>query len=84
MTVLGLLLSPVWWRCPRTRSGSCPTTTATKVRRVPVDLEGYRAKRPAARTHGPRPRQDPDFFAAALAAGDAGEMREPKPFERID
>jgi hypothetical protein len=45
------------------------------VRTVEVDLEGYRASGLPARTMGRELDEDPDFFAAALAAGRAlGEM----------
>jgi hypothetical protein len=75
MTVLGLLLSPVVVALPADADPELPDDYRHEVRRVPVDLEGYRASGLPARTMGRDLDQDPDFFAAALAAGRTlGEM----------
>jgi hypothetical protein len=69
MTVLELLLSPVVVALPADADPELPDDYRHDVRRVPVDLEGYRASGLPARTMGRDLEQDADFFAAALAAG---------------
>ena len=68
-TVLELLLGSVTVAIPpgaddRAAGAPHPGGGRRRPRRLP-------RKRPAGAHHGPRARQDPDFFAAALAAGSA-------------
>jgi hypothetical protein len=77
-TVLALLLAPVTVALPE---GSVPPEEPRghDWRALPADLEGYRASGLPARTMGRELDEDPDFFAAALAAGTAlGGMINPR------
>jgi Protein of unknown function (DUF3866) len=75
LTVLELLLAPVVVALPAGVDPELPDDYRHDVRGVEVDLEGYRASGLPARTMGRELDEDPDFFAAALAAGRAlGEM----------
>jgi hypothetical protein len=75
LTVLALLLSPVTVALPADADPELPDDYRHRVLRVPVDLEGYGASGLPTTTMGRDLDQDPDFFAAALAAGRAlGEM----------
>ncbi|MDQ6915530.1 MAG: DUF3866 family protein [Actinomycetota bacterium] len=75
LTVLELLLAPVLVALPAGVDPELPDDYRHDVRGVEVDLEGYRASGLPARTMGRDLDEDPDFFAAALAAGRAlGEM----------
>src|SRR5437763_12832533 len=71
MTVLALLLKRVVVALPADADPELPDDYRHDVRRVEVDLEGYRRSGLPARTMGRDLDQDPDFFAAALAAGRA-------------
>lgn len=68
-TVLRLLLGEVVVPLPEGGEVEQDGLQRHDVRRVPVDLEGYRASGLPARTMGRELEEDPDFFAAALAAG---------------
>jgi hypothetical protein len=75
LTVLALLLSPVTVALPADAEPELPDDYRHQVLRVAADLEGYRGSGLPARTMGRELEEDPDFFAAALAAGRAlGEM----------
>jgi hypothetical protein len=69
LTVLDLLLSPVTVALPAEADPELPDEYRHDVRRVGVDLDGYRASGLPSRTMGRGIDDDPDFFAAALAAG---------------
>ncbi|MDQ4040860.1 MAG: DUF3866 family protein [Actinomycetota bacterium] len=69
LTVLGLLLSRAIVALPRDADPELGDEYRHDVRRVDVDLDGYEASGLPARTMGRTLREDPDFFAAALAAG---------------
>ncbi len=69
LTVLGLLLSRAIVALPRDSDPELPDDYRHDVRRVAVDLDGYEASGLPAKTMGRTLREDPDFFAAALAAG---------------
>ena len=71
LTVLALLLERVVVALPADADPELPDDYRHDVRRVEVDLEGYRRSGLPARTMGRDLDQDPDFFAAALAAGGA-------------
>jgi Protein of unknown function (DUF3866) len=71
LTVLALLLERVTVALPADADPELPDDYRHDVRRVEVDLEGYRASGLPARTMGRDLEADPDFFAAALAAGGA-------------
>jgi len=75
MTVLGLLLERVMVALPADADPELPDDYRHDVRRIDVDLEAYRRSGLPARTMGRDLEADPDFFAAALAAGGAlGEL----------
>jgi hypothetical protein len=71
ITVLELLLAPVTVVLPEDSDPELPDDYRHRVLRAPADLEGYRASGLPASTMGRRLDEDPDFFAAALAAGTA-------------
>jgi hypothetical protein len=71
LTVLELLLEPAIVALPAGADPELPDDYRHDVRRVPVDLPGYEASGLPARTMGRDLREDPEFFAAALAAGTA-------------
>jgi hypothetical protein len=75
LTVLELLLAPVLVPLPAGVDPELPDDYRHDVRGFDVDLEGYRGSGLPAQTMGRDLDEDPDFFAAALAAGRAvGEM----------
>ena len=71
LTVLDLLLAPAIVALPAGADPELPDDYRHRVLRVPVDLDAYAASGLPARTMGRDLREDPDFFAAALAAGGA-------------
>jgi hypothetical protein len=71
VTVLELLLGRVVVALPEEADPDLPDDYRHDIRRVAVDLEGYRASGLPARTMGRELEEDPEFFAAALAAGTA-------------
>jgi hypothetical protein len=71
VTVLELLLGRVVVAIPADADPDLPDDYRHDIRRVSVDLEGYRASGLPARTMGRELEEDPEFFAAALAAGTA-------------
>jgi hypothetical protein len=75
ITVLELLLARVIVALPAGAERELPDDYRHEIRRVHVDLPGYEASGLPARTMGRGLREDPEFFAAALAAGGAlGEL----------
>ena len=69
LTVLELLLSRAIVALPSDADPELPDDYRHDVRRVDVDLAGYEASGLPAKTMGRTLREDPEFFAAALAAG---------------
>ena len=69
LTVLELLLAPAVVALPSGADPELPDDYRHEVRRADVDLAGYEASGLPARTMGRTLREDPEFFAAALAAG---------------
>jgi hypothetical protein len=69
LTVLELLLSRAIVALPEEADPELPDDYRHDLRRVAVDLDGYEASGLPASTMGRSLREDPDFFAAALAAG---------------
>lgn len=79
MTVLELLLGRVLVALPDDLERQFPDDYRHEVRYVPVALEGYRASGLPARTMGRELEEDPEFFAAALAAGETLGQLLPEP-----
>jgi hypothetical protein len=71
LTVLELLLARVVVALPEDADRELPDDYHHDVRSVPVDLDAYAASGLPARTMGRDLEEDPQFFAAALAAGAA-------------
>jgi hypothetical protein len=71
VTVLELVLGRVVVALPADADSDLPDDYRHDVRAVAVDLEGYRQSGLPARTMGRDLDEDPEFFAAALAAGTA-------------
>jgi Protein of unknown function (DUF3866) len=71
VTVLELVLGRVVVALPADADSDLPDDYRHDVRAVAVDLEGYRRSGLPARTMGRDLDEDPEFFAAALAAGTA-------------
>jgi Protein of unknown function (DUF3866) len=71
VTVLELLLGRAIVALPSGADPELPDDYRHDVRRVEVDLPGYSASGLPDRTMGRELEEDPDFFAAALAAGAA-------------
>jgi hypothetical protein len=71
LTVLALLLSPVTVALPADADPELPDDYRHHLVRMAADLDGYRASGLPTSTMGRDLDQDPDFFAAALAAGGA-------------
>lgn len=69
LTVLELLLAPAIVALPDDLDSELPDDYRHEVRRAPADLDGYASSGLPARTMGRTLQEDPDFFAAALAAG---------------
>ncbi|MGI8512345.1 MAG: DUF3866 family protein [Solirubrobacteraceae bacterium] len=69
LTVLNLLLEPVIVALPADADPELPDDYRHDVRRVATDLTGYGASGLPRRTMGRDLDDDPEFFAAALAAG---------------
>lgn len=69
LTVLGLLLGRVTVALPTGAERQFPDDYRHDLRRVDVDLPGYARSGLPAKTMGRDLREDPEFFAAALAAG---------------
>jgi hypothetical protein len=69
LTVLGLLLGRVVVALPQGADPQLPDDYRHDFHRADVDLPGYAASGLPARTMGRTLEEDPDFFAAALAAG---------------
>ncbi len=79
MTVLELLLGRVLVALPDDMERQFPDDYRHEVRHVPIDLEGYAESGLPARTMGRDLDEDPDFFAASLAAGEAIAQMLPEP-----
>jgi uncharacterized protein DUF3866 len=69
LTVLELLLARAVVALPAGADPELPDDYRHDVRRTKVDLVGYEASGLPAKTMGRTLREDPEFFAAALAAG---------------
>jgi hypothetical protein len=75
LTVLGLLLGQAIVALPKGTDPELPDDYRHDFRRADVDLPGYAASGLPAKTMGRTLEEDPEFFAAALAAGTVlGEM----------
>jgi hypothetical protein len=69
LTVLGLLLGRVIVALPKGSDPELPDDYRHDFRRADVDLVGYSGSGLPAKTMGRTLQEDPEFFAAALAAG---------------
>jgi hypothetical protein len=69
LTVLGLMLEPVFVPIPEGVDPELPDDYRHHIRTYAIDLDGYEASGLPARTMGRALREDPEFFGAALAAG---------------